>query len=165
MMARFGRRLLLGCLILGSVLATETTDLLERFSNLTLETPSRQYALWPQKNSHTAESPAFRDYYRAHVRRYAQTAQQLTERTRACATGELPQAPGYSPSLDIGQTMTTLQAMLDQVQGHLEQWHRHGDPSAARKLDEAIPKLTMGYTRILFELSNCSGALYGDPVN
>lgn len=164
-MARFGRRLLLGCLILGAALATETTELLDRFSNLTLETPSRQYALWPQKNRHAVESPVFRDYYRAHVQRYAQIARRLTEHARACATGELPQAPGYSPSLDIGQTMTKLQTMLDQMQGHLEQWHSYGDPSTARKLDEAIPKLTMGYTRILFELSNCSGALYGDPVN
>lgn len=145
--------------------ATESTDLLDRFSNLTLETPTRLHRQWAQRDRFELDSTTFRQYYQRQFQTYAETAERLADRTRACATGELPQAPGYSPSLDLGATLEAMERTLAQTRRDVADWTRTSDESARLELGEDIPRLTTGFARILFELSNCSGYLYGDPVN
>jgi len=145
--------------------ATESTELLDNFSNLTLETPSRLHQQWEQRDSLGLDSTTFRQHYQREFQIYADMAKRLALRTRACATGELPQASGYSPSLDLGATLESMQGTLDKTENLVSTWVRSADESARLELGQTIPRLTTGFARILFELSNCSGYLYGDPVN
>lgn len=165
-MARItGWLLLCGFSAMLEVHATETTDLLDRFSNLRLETPARLHQQWEQSGSQSMDSVAFRQYYQQQFRRYAAMARRLSARTQACASGELAQAPGYSPSIDIGTTLLNMDTRLTETEENATNWVRTGSDASHQELSENIPRLTTGYARILFELSNCSGYLYGDPVH
>jgi len=66
---------------------------------------------------------------------------------------------------DVTAVYTLTGEWVTQAQTQLSLWRNFNDQDARVSLDTLVPKLTISFSRMLFELSSCSGYLYGELVN
>ncbi|MDX1343804.1 MAG: hypothetical protein R3309_10940 [Reinekea sp.] len=151
-------------LMLSSVaFATESGDLLDAFNEISLEVPTIAFEEWGGSGS--IESPEFKAFYVNQFNQYVDLASKLSIRAVACSSGDIPQASDYQAMTDLKALYAGIAETLTRSQTQLKLWVDLKDQGAMAELGKLIPKLTVSYSRMLFELSSCSGYLYGELVN
>ena len=161
-----GGRRWLGCcaiVLCAGVSATESGDLLRTFSEMSLETPVVLHDEWSV--SDPLDSDAFKTEYTQYFNQYIEVATTLSVRAIDCANGELPQADAYESMTDLSRLYASVAETVTRSQTQLRLWQDLNDTAARDRLAELIPTLTNAYSRLMFELSGCSGFLYGELVN
>jgi hypothetical protein len=151
------------CSLIAITNATETGDILSAFNDAYIEGPSTSYSYWEGTGS--IQSNAFQNYYRKVYAEYFALSNSLSNRTVACVNGDIPQAEGYIASPSIPELAFETKVKKTRNDEFMEQWLTNGDETALQALDESIPAMTIAYGKMLFELSKCSGFLYGELVN
>ena len=160
----FIRKSIATLLLLSSVaFATESGDLLDAFNEISLEIPAVEFEIW--NGNGDIDSAAFKTYYSKQFSLYVDLATKLSIRAVACSQGQLPQADGYQPMTDLKALYGNIAETLGRSQIQLKLWVDLKDQDAMAQLGRQIPTLTASYSRMLFELSSCSGYLYGELVN
>lgn len=150
-------------LLSSAAFATQSSDLLDAFNDVSLETPANAYQSW--SGGGDMSGSAFKNYYLNQFDRYINIASKLSTRALSCANGDIPQADGYQSMADLEAINTAIEGTLYVTVSKLKMWINTDNQSALEELNTLIPKLTVSYSRFLFELSNCSGYLYGEMVN
>ena len=143
--------------------ATESSDLLDAFNDISLETPTVAFDVWEGEGE--IESSPFKDYYQDQFDQYVDLASRISLRAIACSQGDIPMADGYTAMADLKSLYATISSTLSNAETQLKLWVDLGDAGARDRLGQLIPKLTVDYSRMLFVLSSCSGYLYGELVN
>lgn len=146
-----------------TVYATESSDLLDAFSELSLETPELAYEIWDEPSEFN--SSAFKAYYSQEFTAYVDVATRLSIRAIACADGDIPAADDYRAMADLKELYAGIAQVLTKAETQLKLWRDLNDDNAQAQLSKLIPELSVSYSRMLFELSSCSGYLYGELVN
>jgi len=143
--------------------ATESGDLLDAFNEIALEVPTVAFDIW--NGNGEIDSAEFKTYYSQQFNQYVELASKLSIRAVACSQGKIPQAGDYQSMTDLAELYGTIAETLTRSQTQLKLWVDLKDQSAMEQLGKLIPSLTVSYSRMLFELSSCSGYLYGELVN
>ncbi len=146
-----------------TVSATESGDLLDAFNDITLQGPSVQFKSW--EDGSEIDSSAYKSHYNDQFRLYVVLANQIADRATGCALGDLEQADGYQSMTDVEELSGKIDIQREDAQELLQRWISNDSLAALASLDTLVPKLTVSYSRMLFELSTCSGYLYGELVN
>jgi len=160
---------ILRCIIVWSTLlcsfvyGTESGDLLDAFNEVNLEDPNYEFEEWDGTGG--LNSPEFKAHYAGHFKNYVDLASKVSIRAIACANGDLEKARDYQPMTDVTAVYTLAGELVTQAQTQMSLWINFNDQDARISLDTLVPKLTISYSRMLFELSSCSGYLYGELVN
>jgi hypothetical protein len=147
----------------GAAYGTESGDLLEAFNAVNLDSPSYAFDEW--SGTDDVNSEEFKAFYAGYFQTYVDLAAKLSIRAIACANGDLDMAPDYQPMTDVTAVYTLTGEWVTQAQTQLSLWRNFNDQDARVSLDTLVPKLTISFSRMLFELSSCSGYLYGELVN
>jgi len=150
-------------LLCGFVYGTESGDLLEAFNEVNLEDPNYEFEEWDGTGD--LNSTEFKAHYAGYLKDYVDLASKLSIRAIACANGDLEKAQDYQPMTDVKAVYALTGELVTQAQTQLSLWINFNDQDARISLETLVPKLTISYSRMLFELSNCSGYLYGELVN
>ena len=66
---------------------------------------------------------------------------------------------------DLKELYIEISGTLSDAETKIKLWRDLNDEAALNDLSGLISKLTVSYSRMLFELSSCSGYLYGELVN
>jgi hypothetical protein len=151
------------CLLSAVTLATESSDLLEKFNEVSLEVPTIAYDDWDQDEG--IESKAFKAFYIDAFNEYIDVASELAIRAVACANGDIPQTQDYQSMTDLKQLYVSIIESISSAETKLALWEDLNDQESLNELGNIVPSLTVSYSRMLFELSSCSGYLYGELVN
>jgi len=154
---------MLTSVLCAEVFATESGNLLDAFNEVTLESPSVEYEDWGYADG--VDSAAFKSYYSDQFNLYITLATSLSIRAIACSNGDIPQAEGYQSMTNVTSVYSSIGELLSSGESKLALWVNFNDQNAKEELETIVPKLTVSYSRMLFELSNCSGYLYGELVN
>ncbi|WP_320822434.1 hypothetical protein [Reinekea sp.] len=160
---------ILRCIIVFSTLlcsfvyGTESGDLLDAFNEVNLEDPNYEFEEW--SGTGDQDSTEFKAHYAGHFKTYVDLASKVSIRAIACANGDLVRSQDYQPMTDVSAVYALTGELVNQAQTQLSLWINFNDQDARVSLDALVPKLTISYSRMLFELSNCSGYLYGELVN
>lgn len=150
-------------MLCSAAFASESSDLLDAFNQLALEDPDVAYEYWD--GSGAFSSAAFKSYYRQQFQEYVDIATRLSIRAIACAEGDIPAADGYQSMADLKDLYVSIAKSLTETETQLKLWYDLNDEDALTKVSRFIPELSVAYSRMLFELSSCSGYLYGELVN
>jgi hypothetical protein len=146
-----------------SAFATESSDLLNAFNEVSLEVPSIAFDVWD--SDLPIDSSEFKTHYVNQFEEYVAVASKLAIRAVACANGDIPQVEDYQSMTDMKQLYVSIIETVSAVESQLTLWVDINDGDAIDELGRLVPKLTVSYSRMLFELSSCSGYLYGELVN
>lgn len=149
--------------MLAGVSATESGDLLDTFSEMSLDVPVVAYEDW--SGSDRLDSDAFQADFAQAFNDYIDVGTAMSVRAINCADGELPQAEGYQSMTDLADLYVSIAETVTRSQTQLRLWQDLNDAQARERLSELIPNLTNAYSRMMFELSGCSGYLNGELVN
>lgn len=157
------RSIVAAFLLSSAALATESSDLLDDFNEVSLEIPSLAFEVWDGGGE--VNSDEFKAFYFDQFDQYIQLATRLSIRAIACANGDIPQAEDYASMTDLKTLYVSIAETVTQSETKLKLWRDLNDEAALNDLGGLISKLTVAYSRMLFELSSCSGYLYGELVN
>jgi hypothetical protein len=150
-------------MLCSAAFASESSDLLDAFNQLTLEDPDVAYDYWDGSGSFSSNE--YKSYYRQQFQDYVDVATRLSIRAIACAEGDIPSAEGYQSMADLKDLYVSIAKTLTETETQLKLWYDLNDEDALEEVAGLVPELSVAYSRMLFELSSCSGYLYGELVN
>jgi hypothetical protein len=145
------------------VKATESGSILDALNDMSIDSPVVAHRYW--SGSSGLESPQFRNYYQQQYTNYFFWAKALTSRAQQCVLGTIPVARGYTPSAAITNTLAMVASEQQIADQSLLAWVEQNNARSLELLNTTIPRLSVEYGKIMFELSKCSGYLGGELVN